>query len=402
VIAVLIVALVVLAALSVTLAAVEAAFYMVKRRRLRHLESNPRAEKVNRYLEDPQTLLMPIHMGTYTAHVAMMGIITMLLIDHFHPWALLGAVGFMILYLLLFRLALPYSLVWRNPERTLLLLLPMFDAYARALRPLASALRRKAGPPGADDGDATGAGRREVPPAPVHDPDEGRLVDAVARFAVTQVRDVMTPRPDIVALPATATIGDLRRVFRETKYSRVPVYKDNLDDIAGVVSVRDLVEYEGLPADPLQPLVREAYLVPETKKVAELLKEFQARRITFALAIDEYGGISGLATVEDIVEEIVGEIKDEYDLEAEPISIEADGAILVAGRVNVDRLEQALEASLAEGDVGTVGGLVAAVFGRIPRPGEKMDYRGFSVEVVDAERKRVQRVRFRRKPGEPE
>lgn len=398
----LILVIVLLAALSITLASVEAAFYLVKRRRLSHLEQNPRAERVNRYLEDPQTLLMPIHMGTYTAHMVMTVIITMLLIDHFHPWALAGAVGFMILYLLLFRLTLPYSLVWRNPERSLLLLLPMFDAYARALRPLASALRRRAAAPGDDTEPGGVPPVAEVPPAPVHDPDEGRLVDAVARFAVTQVRDVMTPRPDIVAIPASATIGDLRRVMRETKYSRVPVYNENLDDIVGVVSVRDLVEYEGSPADPVQPLVREAYLVPETKKVAEVLKEFQARRITFALAIDEYGGISGLATVEDIVEEIVGEIKDEYDLEAEPISIEPDGGILVAGRVNVDRLEQALEASLADGDVGTVGGLVASIFGRIPRPGEKMDYRGFVVEIVEAERKRVHRVRFRRKPAEAE
>jgi len=402
-IAIVIVVMVLLAALSITLASVEAAFYLVKRRRLSHLEQNPRAELVNRYLADPQTLLMPIHMGTYTAHVVMTVIITMLLTDHFHPWALAGAVGFMILYLLLFRLTLPYSLVWRNPERMLLLLLPVFDAYARALRPLASALRRRAAAPSADEAETNGAlPGPEVPPAPVHDENEGRLVDAVARFALTQVRDVMTPRPDIVALPATATIGDLRRILRETKYSRVPVFNENLDDIVGVVSVRDLVEYEGPPTDPIQPLVREAYLVPETKKVAELLKEFQARRITFALAIDEYGGISGLATVEDIVEEIVGEIKDEYDLEAEPISIEPDGAILVAGRVNVDRLEQALEASLADGDVGTVGGLVASAFGRIPRPGEKMDYRGFVVEVVDAERKRVHRVRFRRKPAEDE
>ena len=400
-IAILIVAMVLLVVLSVTLASVEAAFYLVKRRRLSHLEQNPRAELVNRYLEDPQTLLMPIHMGTYTAHVVMTVVITMLLTDHFHPWALAGAVGFMILYLLLFRLALPYSLVWRNPERRLLMLLPVFDAYARALRPLASALRRRAAASSADDAETNGAPPGpEVPPAPVHDPNEGRLVDAVARFALTQVRDVMTPRPDIVALSATATIGDLRRVLRETKYSRVPVYNENLDDIVGVVGVRDLVEYDGPPIDPLQPLVREAYLVPETKKVAELLKEFQARRMTFALAIDEYGSISGLVTVEDIVEEIVGEIKDEYDLEAEPISIEADGAILVAGRVNVDRLEQALEASLADDDVGTVGGLVASAFGRIPRPGEKMDYRGFVVEVVDAERKRVHRVRFRRKPAE--
>jgi putative hemolysin len=404
-IAVTIVAMVLLVVVSVTLASVEAAFYLVKRRRLRHLEQNPRAELVNRYLEDPQTLLMPIHMGTYTAHVIMTVILTMLLTEHghIHPWALAGAVGFMVLYLLLFRLTLPYSLVWRNPERTLLFLLPVFDAYARALRPLASALRRRAKAPVTDDADTNGAPPLpEVPPAPVHDENEGRLVDAVARFALTQVRDVMTPRPDIVALPATATIGDLRRVLRETKYSRVPVYNENLDDIAGVVGVRDLVEYDGPPGDPLQPLVREAYLVPETKKVAELLKEFQARRITFALAIDEYGSISGLVTVEDIVEEIVGEIKDEYDLEAEPISIEPDGAILVAGRVNVDRLEQALEASLADEDVGTVGGLVASAFGRIPRPGEKIDYRGFAIEVVDAERKRVHRVRFRRKPVEDE
>ena len=397
-IAILIVVMVLLAVLSVTLASVEAAFYLVKRRRLSHLEQNPRAELVNRYLEDPQMLLMPIHMGTYTAHVIMTVIITMLLTsDHLHLWALGATVGFMILYLLLFRLTLPYSLVWRNPERMLLLLLPVFDAYARALRPLAAALRRRAAAPDEADGTTPPTGP-EVPPAPVHDPNEGRLVDAVERFGVTQVRDVMTPRPDIVALPLTATIGDLRRVLRETKYSRVPVFNENLDDIVGVVSVRDLVEYDGPPADAIQPLVRDAYLVPETKKVAELLKEFQARRITFALAIDEYGGISGLVTVEDIVEEIVGEIKDEYDLEAEPISIEPDGAILVAGRVNVDRLEQALEASLADDDVGTVGGLVASAFGRIPRPGEKMDYRGFAIEVVDAERKRVHRVRFRRNP----
>jgi CBS domain containing-hemolysin-like protein len=348
---------------------------------------------------------MPIHMGTYTAHVVMTVIITMLLTEHghIHPWALLGAVGFMILYLLLFRLTIPYGLVWRNPERMLLMLLPVFHAYARALRPLASALRRRAAAPSADESETNGAtAGAEVPPPPVHDENEGRLVDAVNRFALTQVRDVMTPRPDIVALAASSTIGDLRRVLRETKYSRVPVFNENLDDIAGVVSVRDLVEYEGSHDDPLQPLVREAYLVPETKKVAELLKEFQARRITFALAIDEYGGISGLATVEDIVEEIVGEIKDEYDLEAEPISIEPDGAFLVAGRVNVDRLEQALEASLADDDVGTVGGLVASAFGRIPRPGEKIDYRGFAIEVVDAERKRVHRARFRRLPSADE
>jgi CBS domain containing-hemolysin-like protein len=165
--------------------------------------------------------------------------------------------------------------------------------------------------------------------------------------------------------------------------------------------VRDVLGYEADLDAPLAPLARKVHLVPDTKKITELLRELQAQRTTFAVVIDEYGGTAGLVSVEDIVEELVGEIKDEYDVEAEPIAVEADGSVLVSGRVGLDRLEQALEATLAEpGQVETVGGLVAAIFGRIPRPGEAMDYRGFSIEVVDGERKRVHRVRLRRRSPE--
>lgn len=390
-------------AISLSLAAVEAAFYLLKRRRLSHVaHNNRRAELVNRYLEDPPTLLMPVHIGTYTAHVAMTVTVTSLLLglmDH-HDWALIVSFAIMLVYLLIFRLTVPYALVRRNPERSLLVLLPAFHFYARVMAPLVAALRKRAaGQTASDQEEITVV--PEVPPAPVHDPDEGRLVDAVNRFAETLVRDVMTPRPDIVAVPASGTVADLKAAMRETKYSRIPVYGENLDDIVGVVTVRDLLEYEGQPTDPLQPLARPVFLVPETKKIAELLKEFQAGGMAFAVVIDEYGGTAGIVSVEDIVEEIVGEIKDEYDAEAEPISIEGDGSILVTGRVTVDRLEQALEAPLNEGeDVGTVGGLVASLFGHFPQAGESIDYRGFTVEVVDAEKKRVNRVRFRRKPAE--
>jgi CBS domain containing-hemolysin-like protein len=190
--------------------------------------------------------------------------------------------------------------------------------------------------------------------------------------------------------------------MRETKYSRIPVFGENLDDIVGVVEVRDMIDFDGNPAEPLRPLARPVFLVPETKRIAELLKEMQAQRTTFAVVIDEYGGTAGLVSIEDIVEELVGEIKDEYDVEAEPISVEPDGAVVVAGRVNLDRLEQALETKLRESDeIGTVGGLVTAAFGRIPRPGDRLEHRGFEVEVMDAERKRVNRVRFRRLPPPP-
>jgi magnesium and cobalt exporter, CNNM family len=400
-----VVALVVLALGSIGLAAVEAAFYLVKRRRLSHLAlHNPRAEMVNHYLDDPPTLLMPVHMGTYTAHLAMTVVITSLFLGIGSEWALLIAFLSMVIYLLLFRLSVPYTLVRRNPERSLLVLMPVFNPYARVLAPLVAALRKRAASATTQSYETLRLKETqpvEVPPPPVQEEDEGRLVDAVARFSVTQVRDVMTPRPDIVAMPAQGKVGDLRRLMRETKYSRIPLYGENLDDIVGVVTVRDIVEYEGGDEDPLQPLIRPALVVPETKKIAELLKEMQAGRVAFAVAIDEYGGTAGLLSVEDIVEEIVGEIKDEYDTETEPISVEPDGAVLVAGRVNLERLEQALELQLGNGErVVTVGGLVSSVFGRIPRPGERTDYKGYTVEVVDAEHKRVNRVRFRRKTAE--
>ncbi len=391
----------VLSAASLFLACVEAAFYLLKRRRLSHLAvQNPRAELVNRYLDDPPTLLMPVHMGTYTAHVAMALVIASLFLSLDARWALVVAFLAMVIYLLVFRLTVPYALVRRNPERSLLLLLPGFHAYARALRPLVSALRKRAAPEREQETEKPApATAREVPPPPVQDTNEGRLVDALSRFAETLVREVMTPRPDMVAIGADQSLRELRDLMRETKYSRIVVYGENVDDILGVVEVRDLIDYDGDSDAPLRPLLRPVPVVPATKRIADLLRELQQQHTTFAVVVDEYGGTAGLVTVEDIVEELVGEIKDEFDVESDPIMVEPDGSVLVAGRVNVERLEQALDTPLAQDEeVGTVGGFVTSLFGRIPRPGERMEYRGFEVEVVDAERKRVNRVRFRRVP----
>jgi CBS domain containing-hemolysin-like protein len=393
--------LLLLAVLGLFMAAVEAAFYLTKRRRLAHLAvQNPRAELVNQYLEDPPLLLMPVHIGTYTAHMGMTIVITALFLEYLDHWAMLVAFLAMMAYLLFFRLTVPYALVRKSPERSLLVLLPLFDAYAQAVRPLVAALRQRAAggpPPVSDESSPPNRPPLEVPPPPVRDTDENRLVENLAQFAETLVRQVMTPRPDLVAIAADQPVTELRRVMRETKYSRIPVYGENIDDILGVAEVRDLVDFDGDPAEPLRPLIRPVHLVPATKRIAELLKELQARRTTFAVVIDEYGGTAGIVSIEDIVEELVGEIKDEFDVETDPISIDPDGSVLVAGRVSVDRLAQALETPLDNGgEIGTVGGLVTSVFGRVPRPGERTAFKGFEVEVVDAERKRVNRVRFRR------
>jgi CBS domain containing-hemolysin-like protein len=396
-----------LAAVSLALASVEAAFYLSKRRHLAHLaHQNPRAELLNSYLDDPPSLLMPVHMGAYTAHVAMTVIITSLFLDLLAHWAILAAFVVMLVFLFLFRLTLPYALVRRHPERALLRLIPVFHLYAQALAPVSGALRSRLGgrraEPGAETDEPVSVPPLEVPPPPVHDVDETRLASALARFSETQVREVMTPRPDIEAISANSTIADLRRAFKQSMYSRIAVFEGNLDDVTGIVTVNDLVDYDGDPQAPLKPLVRPVLLVPETQRIAQLLKELQAGGRSLAMVIDEYGGTAGLVSVEDIVEELVGEIKDEYDVETEPIVVEPDGAVLVAGRVSLDRLEEALESGLAgEMEVDTVGGWVTTVFARIPRVGEVAEHRGFTVEVVDAERKRVNRVRFRRRPTEP-
>jgi len=387
----------VLACVSILLAVVEASFYNLKRRRLGHVAmQNPRAELASRYLDDPPTLLMPVHLGTYTAHVGMTAILTWLFLDVHERWAVLAAVAVMVVYLLVFRLTLPYALVKTNPERTLLMLLPAFHLYARALSPLVRALRR---PGSEDDPEDTAPPRLTpgIPTPPVHEYDEVQLVDSLDRFSNTQVREVMTPRPDVEAVAADESLVELRRVMRESKYSRIPVFGENLDDIVGIVTVRDLLEHEESSETRVRDLTHPVFLVPETKRVAELLRELQAKQVTLAVVIDEYGGTAGVVSVEDIVEEIVGEIKDEYDEEIEPITVEQDGSVLVAGRVSVERLEQYLDARLGEdGEVETAGGLATAAFGRVPRVGERTALGEFEIEVVEAERKRVNRLRIRR------
>jgi putative hemolysin len=388
----------VLAALSVFLSTVEAAFNMLKRRRLSQVgfHDEPRLALAQSYIDDPPRLLMPIHFGTYTAHVGMTVVITSMAFRSLDHWAMLAAFGLMMAYLLVFRVTVPYVLIRNDPEGAFLALLPAFHLWASGLQPLITPLRRTAAPE-AEDAEAPPS--PEVPPPPVQDPDEDRMVDAVDRFSQTMVREVMTPRPDLVAAPAADTVATVRRLIAESKFSRIPIYGKDLDDILGVVEVRDLLSYEGDPEAPAGTLAREVHVVPETKKIPSLLREMQQRHVTFAVVIDEYGGTAGVVTVEDIVEELVGEIKDEYDVEGDPLTVDADGSVIADGKLGVDRLEEALETELSlDDEIDTVGGLVTSIFGKIPRVGDTRAYRGFLVEVLAAEVKRVKRVRFRREP----
>ena len=161
----------------------------------------------------------------------------------------------------------------------------------------------------------------------------------------------MTPRPDIVAIPAEATLGELRALFREQEYSRIPVFKENLDNIQGIVFVKDLVLLTESDSNgqSIARLVRPAVFVPETKRVPELLKEFQRRQVQMAIVVDEYGGTAGLVTLEDLLEEIVGEIRDEYDVETEPVVDEGNGSWVFSAKANIDEVRDRLDVEIEPG-----------------------------------------------------
>jgi len=228
--------------------------------------------------------------------------------------------------------------------------------------------------------------------------EERRLLRSVVEFGETLVREVMTPRPDIVAIEEGATVGELRAAFTEQEYSRFPVYRENLDNIVGIIVVKDLVQVEaGTAPHAIAGFVRPAYFVPETKRVADLLKEFQRAQVQMAIVVDEYGGTAGLATMEDLLEEIVGEIRDEYDVEAEPIVDEGDGAFVFSAKVNIDRVSERLGVHIEPEGFETVGGFLLTHLGRVPAVGETFDIDDLSVEVLEAERRRIHKVRFRRR-----
>jgi CBS domain containing-hemolysin-like protein len=234
--------------------------------------------------------------------------------------------------------------------------------------------------------------------------EQAHLIEQVVEFSDKRVREVMTPRPDIVAIPASASIEHLRRVLVETKFSRIPVYENSLDEIIGVVYARDLLQIPEREAATrsVRELVRPALFVPETKLGSQLLKEMQQKRQQMAIAIDEYGLVAGLVTVEDLVEEIVGEIGEEDRAPAPDVVRENEGTLVLRGSVPLERFRElyGLGIDWQPRDVGatTIGGLLNTVAGHVPVAGEVVEYDGFRFEVLEANQRKVLRLRARRKP----
>ena len=399
-----------LACAAVYLGSIEAAFSALMRLSLRLVaERSNRPGALSSYLDDPLLLFVPVRLllglvtgaatGLLARGIGIEGAQTL-------PSLLIALAAFV----LVFELFVPLMIAGRDPERTLELLLPTFAPLARALSPMTRWIAgvvpaaRRSGPAATPDEAAEEA--NETAKAYIDtaeqegliEGEERRLLQSIVDFGDTLVREVMTPRPDIVAIRDTATVGDVRALFREQEYSRFPVYKESLDNIAGFVFVKDLVVLSTADdARPVTTLLRPAVVVPETKRVPELLKQFQRQQTQCAIVVDEYGGTAGLVTIEDLLEEIVGEIRDEYDVESEPIVDEGSGRWVFSGKVNIDEVIQRLNVDIEREGFETVGGYLMSHVGRVPAVGEKLEMDGLIVEVLDAERRRINKVRMCRK-----
>jgi len=230
------------------------------------------------------------------------------------------------------------------------------------------------------------------------DKGEDELLRSVVEFADTVVREVMTPRVNMVCLRKDATIDNLKDLIIREKYSRIPVYKDRLDNMEGIVMAKDILEYsdEKHKGQPIEALIRPVAFVPESMPVSGLLRELQKVKQKMAIVVDEHGGVSGLVTMEDVVEEIVGEIQDEYDTEEAQITENAPLDFTVSGATEVEEMEELFDVELAEDDFITVGGLITHDLGRLPHKGEILTIKGLLLEVLDVDQKKVKKLRIRK------
>ena len=233
---------------------------------------------------------------------------------------------------------------------------------------------------------------------------ERTLIHSIIDFGDTVVRDVMVPRPDMVVVESTGRISDVVDIAINVGYSRIPVTGQNIDDVVGIVFVKDLMRAvrEGAADDGVTTIMRDAQFVPESKRVAELLPEMQASNQHMAIVVDEFGGTAGLVTLEDLIEELVGEIRDEYDIEQQDAETLDDGSLVVNARMPIDEVNELLpdDDELPEGDWDTVGGLVYSQLGHVPTEGEEVTYEGHHLVALEVSGRRIGRVRISTLPSE--
>jgi putative hemolysin len=361
-----------------------------------------------RLVDHPERFLNPVLLLVLVCHVVA-SILVGLVFDKYGAAGVAVATFLEISVIFVLAEAAPKTWAVQHTERAALLAAPVVSAIANfpPVRLLARALI------GLSNVILPGKGLKEGPfvseeellatvdvalEEDVIEREERALIHSIIEFGDTVAREVMVPRPDMVAVEGRDRIGDVMEVAMAAGYSRIPVYEQGIDDICGVVFTKDLMraEREGQADAEVRTLVREAHFVPETKRVSELMREMQHEKFHIAIVVDEYGGTAGLVTLEDLIEELVGEIVDEFDIEEPNIEKLPNGDVRVNARMPIDEVNDLLHTDMPSGDWDTVGGLVFNLLGHVPAEGESVSVDGYSLTAEKVQGRRIGRVRITR------
>jgi putative hemolysin len=395
-------------------ATAQAALVYIDRVRLRQMleEGTPRASALLRLLDEPTSSLSTI-LFVYTLAMCTGAAMAFWVDTDFWPGAPWFAVALGVLELLVLLLAQflgrvlalarpePVALTFVRPveilNRVLFVVLLPFVALERWLRSLLG-VQHALTPADAED-----RLRHLVEGNADLEEDEREMITSVIELGEQPVREVMVPRMDIIAVTDSSSVRDVLDRIVESGHSRIPIYNGSIDNITGVVYAKDLLAFlrDGSQASAVQPLAREASYVPETKKIDELLHEMQQSRVHVSIVIDEYGGTAGLITIEDMIEEIVGEIRDEYDVEEAMIEEVSDHEALFDGRVSIRDVNDTLDLDIEDEDFDTLGGLLYHELGKVPSVGDEVRVDGAVVTVLSTTGRRVRQVRVTRVAPQP-
>jgi magnesium and cobalt exporter, CNNM family len=394
---------------------IDIAFSAVNKISVRRLLDNPNAKaapSLVALLETRPEVLMSIHVVIQlllvSGAVLLFGVFQRREIPY--VGGALGTILVMVFVILIFRHLVPRIITMRHPEIVLIKLFPVFRIIHYVVRPfsrpLSAALRYfhqwdEEIEPAKEEATAEAemqafidAGQEEG----ILEHDEGEMIQSIVHFGNKVARELMTPRTHIVAIDINAPVDALVQLILNKRHARIPVFRDDLDNIEGVVHERDLLRMlqKSERPDNFRSLLKPVNFVPETKPVDDLLQEMKDKGDHLVIVVDEYGGIAGLITMEDLIEEIVGEIHDESGSDGEKVIEETKGVYVVPGSVELKAVEEKIGVPLvAETECTTVGGAVVELFGRLPAAGERIEHGGMEIEVLDADRRRIQRLRLK-------
>ncbi len=401
----------VLIGMAAVLACAETALTRTNRIRAMTLaeEKKKGGRQLLRLVEHPEQFLNTVLLLVLLCHLAAASLVSILAEQWAGALGVLLAVVFEVVVIFVFAEAVPKTFAVQHPDRAALRVAPIIAAIVAfpPIRLLSRGLIGLANVLVPGKGLKTGPFLSEeellamtdvAVEEDVIEREERQLIHQIIEFGDTIVREVMVPRPDMVAVEARATVDDALEVALAAGYSRIPVYEQGIDDILGIIYTKDLMRAvrDGKADEPVRDLVRPANFVPETKRVAELLPEMQKQKAHMAIVVDEHGGVAGLATLEDLIEELVGEIQDEYDVEEPPIEHLSDDELSVDARLPIDELGELLDVDFPEGDYDTVGGLLLDLLGHVPTEGESVDFDGYRLTAEKVMGRRIGRVRISR------